>query len=87
MDRSSEVFAQAADAEKRREARERKPVREWSAEERRAAFKEARRTEVERAEAGIVEKWQLCEDCHDYKTERGFRWCTKCIEQRRQWED
>jgi hypothetical protein len=54
-----------ADAGKRREVRNSKPVREWTAEERCEAFREARRIEYERAEADIVEEWKLCEDCHD----------------------
>jgi hypothetical protein len=70
-----------AEARKRREVRESKPVREWTAEERCEAFREARRIERERAEAGIVEEWELCETCHDYKHEQGLLWCKRCIEQ------
>jgi hypothetical protein len=75
-----------AEARKRREVRESKPVREWTAEERCEAFREARRIERERAEAGIVEEWELCETCHDYKHEQGLLWCKRCIEQMRQYE-
>ena len=58
-----------------------------TAEERREAFLEGRRIERENAEAGIVEKWKLCETCHDYKHERGSSWCKGCIEQMRQYAD
>ena len=75
------------DARTRREARESKPVREWTAEERCEAFREARTIERERAEAGIVEEWELCETCHDYKHEPGLLWCRHCIEEMRQYED
>ena len=74
-----------ADARKRRELRESKLVREWSSEERCEAFREARRVEVERAGAGVVEHWELCEDCHEYKCERGFSSCKKCLEQMRRY--
>jgi hypothetical protein len=58
MNRSDKVLTQSdAEARKRREVRESKPVREWTAEERCEAFCEARRIERERAEAGIVEEW------------------------------
>jgi hypothetical protein len=76
-----------ADARKRREIREGKPVREWTAEERREAFLEGRRIECERAEAGIVEEWELCEACHESKQDRGFSLCKNCIEDIRQYED
>ncbi|MFZ0732196.1 MAG: hypothetical protein WAM79_07725 [Candidatus Sulfotelmatobacter sp.] len=72
---------------RRREVRESKPVWEWTAEERSEAFREARRIERERAEAGIVEEWELCETCHDNKRERDLLWCKRCIEQMRQYED
>ena len=77
---------QDAEARKRREVRESKPVREWTLEERCETFREARRIERERAEAGIMEEWELCETCHDYKHERGLLWCKRCIEQMRQYE-
>jgi len=76
-----------ADARKRREVRESKPVREWTAEERREVFLEARRIERENAEAGIGEDWKLCETCNEYKCERGFSLCKKCIEQMRRHAD
>jgi hypothetical protein len=76
-----------ADARKRREARDRKPVWEWKPAERCEAFLEARKVELQRAEAGIVEESELCETCHEFLPERGFCWCKKCIEQMRQWED
>jgi hypothetical protein len=87
MNLSNKVLTQSdAEARKRREVRESKPVREWTAEERCEAFREARRIERERAEAGIVEEWELCETCHDYKHEQGLLWCKRCIEQMRQYE-
>lgn len=76
-----------ADAQRRRKVRDGKPVREWTAEERRDAFLEARRIERERAEAGIVEEWELCETCHGNKHERGLLWCKRCIEQMRKYEE
>lgn len=88
MNRSNKVLTQFdAEAHKRREARESKPVREWAAEERREGFREARTIERERAEAGIVEEWELCEACHDYKHERGLLWCKRCIERMLQYQD
>jgi hypothetical protein len=75
-----------ADARKRREIRESKPTREWTAEERREAFLEARRLEKEREEAGIVEERELCEGCHEYQCEGGSSWCKRCIEEARQYE-
>lgn len=88
MNRPNKVPTQSdVDARKRREVRESKPVREWTVEERREAFLEGRRIERERAEAGIVDEWQLCETCHEYEHERGLRWCKKCIEQMRQYAD
>jgi hypothetical protein len=88
MNRPNTTLSQSdADAQKRREARERRPVREWTMAERCEAFTEARKIERELAEAGILEESDLCEDCHAYKPERGYRCCKKCIEQRRQYED
>jgi hypothetical protein len=70
MDNSDNSFKSTtqpdAGARKRREIRESKPVREWTAAERRETFGEARRIEQERAEAGIPEEWELCEDCHTW---------------------
>ena len=77
---------EARDARKRQEIRNSKPAREWTAEERREAFREARRIEAERAEAGIAEEWVLCEECHEYKRERGFSLCQKCIKRIQQYE-
>jgi hypothetical protein len=74
------------DAHQSREARDCKPVRDWTAEERCEAFMESRKIEAQMAEAGIVEEWEPCEDCHDYKRERGSGLCKKCIEQIRQYE-
>jgi len=76
-----------AEARKRRKIRESKPVREWTAEKRSEALREARRIERERAEAGIVEEWELREACHENKCERGISLCKKCIEKRLQYED
>jgi hypothetical protein len=88
MNRPNKLLTQSdADTRKRREVRTSKPVREWTTEERREAFREARRIERERAEAGIVEDWELCETCPDYKHERGSSWCKGCIEQMRQYAD
>jgi hypothetical protein len=88
MNRHDKVLLQSdADGRRRREVRESRPVWEWTAEERREAFREARTIERERAEAGIVEEWELCEICHDYKHERGLLWCKRCIEHMRQYED
>ena len=87
MDKSENSSTQpAADSRKRREIRESKPVREWTSAERREVFLEARRIERERAEAGIVEEWELCEDCQKSKCERGFSLCKGCIDEIRQYE-
>jgi len=53
------------EARKRREARERKPAREWTAEERREAFRKAREAERHKAEAGVLDEWDLCDECHE----------------------
>jgi hypothetical protein len=88
MDKSDNSSTQPdADARKRRGIRESKPVREWTAAERCEAFREARRIERKRAEAGIVEEWELCEDCRESKCERGFSLCKGCIDEIRQYED
>ena len=88
MNRPNKLLTQSdADTRKRREVRTSKPVREWTTEERREAFREARRIESERAEAGIVEEWELCEDCRENTCERGFSWCKKCTEERRKLEE
>jgi hypothetical protein len=33
-----------------------------------------------------VEDWELCEDCHESKCERGFSLCKGCIDEIRQYE-
>ncbi len=76
-----------AEARQRREASERKPVREWSAEQRREAFLESRRVETQKAEAGVWDESELCETCHEFSPERGSWSCKKCIERMRQYED
>jgi hypothetical protein len=76
-----------ADALQRKKIRDSKPVREWAAAERREAFLDARRIERERAEAGIVEDWELCENCRKSKCERGFSLCKGCIDEIRQFEE
>lgn len=75
------------EAQKRREARAKKPVREWTATERREAFREAREAERKGAEAGVVNDWELCEECHENKRERGSFFCRQCIERGRQYAD
>jgi hypothetical protein len=75
------------EAQKRREAREKKPTGEWTAAERREAFLEAREAERKRAEAGVVDEWELCDECHEYKRERGSSFCRYCIERGRQYAD
>ena len=57
------------EAQKRREAREKKPTREWTAEERCEAFREGRETARRKAEAGVVDEWELCDECHENKRE------------------
>jgi hypothetical protein len=64
------IYDEAREAPKHREIRESKPVREWTVAERR----EAPGIESERVEAGIVEEWELCIDCHENKCEQGFSW-------------
>jgi hypothetical protein len=86
MDRPNTALSES-DAGKQREIRNRKPVREWTPQQRREAFMEARKIEAQRAAAGIVEESELCETCHEFLPDRGFCWCKKCIEQMRQWED
>src|SRR5215472_14289525 len=53
------------EARKRREARESKPAREWTAEERREAFRKAREAERRKAEASVLDEWDLCDECHE----------------------
>ncbi len=75
------------EAQKRKEARQKKPTREWAVEERREAFREGREAERQRAEAGAVSEWDLCDECHEYKRERGTRWCQRCIDRIREYAD
>ena len=87
MNRPNKVPTQSeADARKRREIRESKPVSEWTVEEHRETFREARRIEQETAEAGIPEEWELCEGCHENVCEQAFRLCKSCIDEIRQYE-
>jgi len=72
------------EAQKRREARGKKPTREWTAAERREAFREARNTEHQKAESGVVNGWDLCDECHENKRERGLFWCRECVDRGRQ---
>ncbi len=74
------------DPVQRKKVRDSKLVRDWTAEERCEAFLEAQRIERERAEAGIVEEWELCDSCHEYKYDWGSIWCKRCIERARQYE-
>jgi hypothetical protein len=85
--RSTAISQSDAETRQRREARERKPVREWTAEERREAFLELRIARRHKAEAGVLDEWELCEECHENRRERGTRWCQPCIEQVRQYAD
>ena len=75
------------EAQKRREAREKKPTREWTAAERREAFLEAREAERKSAEAGVADESEMCDECHEYKRERGSSFCRPCIERGRQYAD
>jgi hypothetical protein len=54
---------------------------------RREAFLEARRLERQKAEAGVVDEWELCETCGDERRERGSWWCKRCFEEMRQYAD
>jgi hypothetical protein len=85
--RSKALSQPDADARQRREARESKPVREWTVEERREAFTEARRIEREKSEAGIMDEVELCESCWDNPRAAHSFWCTRCIEGARQYLD
>jgi hypothetical protein len=75
------------EAQKRREAREKKPTRDWTAAERREAFLEGREAERKGAEAGVVDERELCDECHEYKRERDSSFCRHCIERGRQYAD
>jgi len=71
MDRSDKSPTQPdGNARKRREIRECKPVREWTAAERCEAFREARRLEREKAESGVVDEWE-CQDCPEKQLRAG----------------
>jgi|SRR5215471_1653239 len=66
MNQRSETLSQPElEARKRREARERKPVREWTEEERREAFRKAREAEHHKAEARFLDEWDLCDECQE----------------------
>jgi len=88
MDRSNKVPTQPdANAGGRRELRESKPTREWTTEERREAFLEGQREERQKAEAGVVDEWELCETCGEEKRQRGSWQCTRCIADMDQYKD
>jgi hypothetical protein len=75
------------EAQKRRDEREKKPVREWTPAERREAFREGQEAARQRAEAGVVDEWDLCDECHEYRRERGSFFCKHCIERGNQYAD
>jgi hypothetical protein len=85
--KSNTVSQTEVEAQQRREAREKKPTREWTPAERREAFLEARNAEHQKAEAGVVNEWDLCDECHEYKRERGSFFCRHCIDRGRQYAD
>ena len=88
MNSNNKALSQSeVEARQRREAREKKPVREWTAAERREAFLELRIARRHKAEAGVLDEWELCETCHENRRERGTRSCQACIEQMRQYAD
>jgi hypothetical protein len=88
MNSNNKALSQSeVEARQRREAREKKPVREWTAAERREAFLELRIARRHKAEAGVLDEWELCETCHENRRERGRRSCQACIEQMRQYAD
>jgi len=88
MNQRSEILSQSElEARKRREAREKKPTREWTPAERREAFRLGREAERKRAEAGVVNEWDLCEECHEYKREPRSFLCRQCIDRSRQYAD
>ncbi|HXY53022.1 MAG TPA: hypothetical protein VEI01_26485 [Terriglobales bacterium] len=88
MNQRSEILSQSElDALKRREAREKKPLREWTAEERREAFHEGREAARRKTESGVLDEWDLCDECHEYRRERGSFWCRECIDRGRQFAD
>jgi formamidopyrimidine-DNA glycosylase len=75
------------EAQSRREAREKKPTRQWTVAERREAFSEARNTEHKNAESVVVKESDLCDECHENTRERGTFWCRQCIDRGRQYAD
>jgi len=88
MNSNNKALSQSeVEARQRREAREKKPVREWTAAERREAFLELRIARRHKAKAGVLDEWELCEECHENRCERGTRWCQACIDQMRQYPD
>jgi hypothetical protein len=88
MNSPNKVLSQAEiEAQKRRKAREKKPTREWTVAERREAFREGREAERKRAEAGVVNEWDLCDECHENKRERGSSFCRQCIDRGSQCAD
>ena len=88
MYRSNKVSTQSdADARKRKERRESKPTREWTTEERREAFLEGQGKERQKAEAGVVDEWDVCETSGEEKRERGSWQCTRCIADMDQYKD
>src|SRR5215813_616681 len=84
---SKALLQSEIEVQSRREARAKKPTREWTAAERREAFTEAREAESKNAETGVVNEWDLCDECHDYKRERGSPFCCHCIDRGRQCAD
>ena len=75
------------EAQTRCEARANKPTREWTVAERQEAFREGREVERKRAEAGVVNEWDLCDECHEYTRERDSFFCRQCIDRGRQYAD
>ena len=88
MNKRSKPLSQSEiEAQKRREVREKKPTREWTVQERREAFLEGQDAARQRAEAGVVDEWDLCDECHEYKRERGSFFCKHCIDRGNQYAD
>jgi len=85
--RSAAISQSDAATRQRREAREKTPVREWTAAQRCEAFRELRIAGRHKAEAGVLDEWELCEECHENRRERGTRSCQACIEEMRQYAD
>lgn len=88
MYRPNKVFTHSdADARRRKELRESKPTREWTTEERREAFREGQREERQKADAGVVDEWEVCKTCGEEKRERGSWLCRRCIAEMDQYKD